>query len=392
MAKSNRKRRGRGEGGIYQRTDGLWVASVTLGKTAKGKQRRVVVYGRTKAQAHQKLQELIARGKPQKPTDMTLGAYLEQWHDLLRGKVGESTHHRYVYSVRKLVRYAGTWRLVDLTALDVERLYAQLAAAGESDHEQQRCGKTLRKALAYAVRPLGLIPHSPAREVPLPRVARRRMRVWDRAQVRTFWEHASKDRLYALYVLAVTGGFREGELFALDWPDVDFSAGAVVVQRTLIDRGHKLKAPKTAASMGTVLLPPEAIAVLRDHRERMSGEGWDVVAGPVFCGRRKGLRLWRANVFTHSWQRILERSGLPRIRFHDLRHTCATFLLTEGVHPRVVQEMLRHADVGTTMRTYSHVMPVHHQEAARKMSGLFEVPGKPQSEGQTPATPEKSAE
>src|SRR5262249_42866932 len=163
----------------------------------------------------------------------------------------------------------------------------------------KKVGKCLRQALRQAVN-LGLIPSNPALQVPLPRTPKPEMKVYDLVQVARFLEEAKKDRLYALYVLAIDSGLRQGGLFALAWPDFDFEAGSVFVQRSLENLGDKLriKELKTAASRRRVELSAFTLAVLHEHRKRMLAEGH--MAGPAFCDTAGGY-LRRSNFHRDSF-------------------------------------------------------------------------------------------
>lgn len=187
----------------------------------------------------------------------------------------------------------------------------------------------------------------------------------------------SEDRLYALYVLAVTCGLRFGELLELCWKDVDFEARTLTVNRQLqrVNGTLQFQTLKTPRSRRTIALPELAVAALKAHRARQMeerlkmGELWQDL-DLVFCSEI-GTPLNESNVRNRSFYPLLEKAGLPRIRFHDLRHTCATLLLAQGVHPKFVQEQLGHARIGVTLDTYTHVMPGMMKEVAEKMDDVF---------------------
>jgi integrase len=170
-------------------------------------------------------------------------------------------------------------------------------------------------------------------------------------QTRVILEAARGNRLEALYVLAIYTGMRQGELLALRWEDVDLEAGVLRVRGT-----------KTARSRRTVKLSQTALEALTGHLTRQLGEEIDRASdswrenGLVFA-TEIGTPLNRHNLTQRSFWPLLERAGLPRIRFHDLRHTCATLLLSKGVHAKFVQELLGHATIAITLDTYSHVLP-----------------------------------
>ena len=189
-----------------------------------------------------------------------------------------------------------------------------------------------------------------AEAVDPPRVPKKEITPLSPVQARVFLEAARADRLEALYVLAVHTGMRQGELFNLRWDDVDLERGVL-----------RVKGTKTARSRRTVKLSETAIEALTGHLTRQLEEIDRVGSlwrenGLVFA-TGIGTPLNRHNVTQRSFKPLLERAGLPQIRFHDLRHTCATILLSRGVHAKFVQELLGHATIAITLDTYSHVLP-----------------------------------
>ena len=186
-------------------------------------------------------------------------------------------------------------------------------------------------------------------------------------------EAARDDHLEALWVLAVHTGMRQGELLALKWTDVDLEAGKVSVRRTLTREGghYTLGEPKTKKSRRTVKLTGAATEALRGHLSRQMkemGRLGDLYLdqGLVFT-TGSGAPLNPSNIRNRNLRRLISKAGLPTIRFHDLRHTCATLLLSKNVHPKIVQEMLGHATVAITLDTYSHVLPGMGDHAATAM-------------------------
>jgi integrase len=192
------------------------------------------------------------------------------------------------------------------------------------------------------------------------------------------------DRFEALYSLAVHCGLRQGELLALKWQDVDLGAGTLQVRRTLAitKDGPTFNPPKTAKGSHLIGLTAAAVAALEDHLRRQIaevealGDAYED-RGLVFPGK-KGQPLSPWSLTGGPYPLLLERTGLPRsTRFHDLRHTCATLLLCEGVHPKLVQELLGHATVATTLDTYSHVLPSLGDRATRAMENVLSGPADP---------------
>jgi integrase len=369
-----RKRRGRSEGSIFQRADGQWVGSVSLGYDGNGKRKRRTVYGATKAEVQEKVRKLqtdAAAGQLADAGNLTVAQYLARWlENTHRPKVQPTTYSGNEPKVRlQLIPHLGQVKLAKMTALHVEQLYVAMERAGDSPQQRHKCGKILRTALRHAVA-VGLIPANPALKVPLPKSPKTEMHALDAEQAARFLKAAETDRLYALYVLALDSGMRQGELFALQWADFDFAAGSVQVQRSLEEvRGHlRLKEVKTAQARRRIHLSRFAQDALHEHRKRMLAEGH--AGGPVFCDTEGGW-LRKSNLVRYWFHPALARAGLPRIRFHDLRHTCATLLLLADVNVKVVSERLGHSTIQMTLDTYSHVLPTMQQKAAEKLDGIF---------------------
>jgi integrase len=197
------------------------------------------------------------------------------------------------------------------------------------------------------------------------------MHVWDEEQVRIFLAEARRSSAYyALYVAALITGMRQGELMGLRWKDVDLVIGTASIQQTLYRLGKTVvtKEPKSARSRRTVALPSVLVNTLRevqakqDAYRRDFGQAYEDY-GLVFC-QPNGRPLHAHNVTQRDFKRVAKTAGVPRIRFHDLRHCHATLLLQQGVHPKVVQERLGHSTISMTLDTYSHVIPGMQERAA----------------------------
>jgi integrase len=198
-------------------------------------------------------------------------------------------------------------------------------------------------------------------------------------EARTFLTAAKGHRLEALYAVALTLGLRQGEALGLRWQDVDLELGYIRVARQLqrFDGVFELVEPKTARSRRTIAMPPTITKVLAEHRERQACER--KAAGPRW--KEWGLVFTRPDghpldgtVVTHQFHDFLDRAGLPQRRFHDLRHSCATLLLAQGVSPRVVMDILGHSQIALTMNTYTHVVPDLRRDAAVRMESLLAEP------------------
>jgi integrase len=259
--------------------------------------------------------------------------------------------------------------LTKMTAYDVEDFYARLKQRGIPPASRRQAALVLTNALRHAVK-LNLIPSPPTAGVAKPKLVQREMRVLSDEGAKVFLAAARRSQHYALFVLAVATGMRRGELLGLQWPDVDFQGATVTVRRTLIMIGPEfiLKEPKTKASRRTIALPPFAMDALHEHPKKMVARGFaDRV---VFCNCRGGF-VRGHNLLQCSFQPILARAGLPSMRFHDLRHTHATTLLSKGHPVKAVSQRLGHSDIGITLRVYAHVLPEDDSKLAGALQAMY---------------------
>jgi len=183
-------------------------------------------------------------------------------------------------------------------------------------------------------------------------------------------------RLGALFTVALALGLRQGEALGLRWDAVDFQTGVLTVRAALqrVGKQWQLVEPKSERSRRTIALPRVAVVALRAHRVRqkrerlLAGGDWKE-AGFVFT-TQIGTPLDPINL-TKTFKRLLRVAGLPSIRFHDLRHTAATFLLAQGVDARTIMETLGHSQISLTLNTYSHVLPSLQRDAALRMNKIL---------------------
>jgi integrase len=368
-------KRGNGEGGISRRKDGLYMARYTV-KTAAGTKRKAL-YGKTRQEVAEKLTRAMAGqddGLFFDADNLKVGQYLERWlMDSVLDTVRPTTYERYEQIVRIHIRPAlGGVKLKNLTPVHVRGLYREKLQAGLSPRTVQYIHVTLHKALKQAVQDV-LIPRNATEAVKAPQVRRQEIRPLSAEQVKVFLETACGDRLEALFVLAIHTGLRQGELLGLKWEDVDLESGTLRVRRTLATTkgGPMLTVPKTKGSRRSVKVTQGALDALRSHLKRQLQEIDRARSlwrenGLVFASET-GEPVNRHHLTSRRFKALLTRAQLPEIRFHDLRHTCATLLLTKNVNPKIVSEMLGHASIAITLDTYSHVLPNMRDQAAQAM-------------------------
>jgi integrase len=369
------RKRGNDEGTVYQRQDGRWVAAV---RDVNG--RRVYRYARTRAEAAAKLTlalKATADGIALPSEQQTVAEFLTAWlEESARRTLRPSTFRSYRQIVRDhILPEIGNVRLARLSPQQVQRLINHRLESGLSPQSVLYVRGVLRRALNEALR-WGLVARNVAALVQPPRVRRYEITPLDAEQAQRLLTAIRGDRLEALFSVALAVGLRQGEALGLRWDDVDLDTGVLRVRHALqaVDGQLVLVDPKTSRSRRSIQLPSLAVDALREHRIRQSaerarvGEAWSD-QGFVFTSQM-GRPLHGATV-THRFQQLLATAGLPRQRFHDLRHGCATLLLAQGVSPRVVMDVLGHSAITLTLNTYSHVVPALQTEAARRMDAAL---------------------
>jgi len=366
-------------GSVIKRGNSYSVV-LDLGRGQDGKRIRKWHSGyRTKKDAERARVELLAalgQGAYVEPAKLAVATFLrEQWLPGLRSQVRPGTwaeHHSKVEV--HLASALGGVPLQRLTPGHLNTLYADLLERGLSARTVLHVHATIRRALADATR-WGLVPRNVALLASPPRPGRPELQVWTAAELRAFLAAVESDRLYALWLLAASTGMRRGELLGLQWPDVDLGRSRVAVRRSLVTVGHQVivSEPKTAKGRRSVALDPATVAGLKAWRKHQTAErlAWGPAwtdSGLVFT-REDGRPLHPREV-TRAFTRHVLAADLPIIRLHDLRHTHATLALAAGVHPKVVQERLGHANIAITLDTYSHAVPALEEEAARTVAAL----------------------
>ena len=362
-------RRSRGEGSIFKRADGRWTAFLT----GFNGQRRYV-YGKTRAEAARKLVELTQQrdsGLPMPAGHQTVASFLAEWLQGQRSQLRPKSWRRHEEHIRiHIAPVVGNVGLRRLTPQHLSHLYANRLASGLSPLSVHHIHATMHRALVHAVR-WGLVARNVADLVDPPRVQHREMLVLSPEQVRRLLEAAKGGPLEAVIAVAVSTGLRRGELLALRWRDVDLDVGVLRVVGTLqrdYSRKLAITEPKTVRSRRQVELSAVAVNALRAHRAAQTqarlllGEDWE--DGDLVFPNPVGRPQDGSHLLLGQFVPLLQRAGLPRIRLHDLRHTAATLLLGQGIHPKIVSEMLGHTTVGITLDLYSHVTPTMHRAAA----------------------------
>jgi integrase len=374
------KRRTRRRGAVVER-NGLFHGVASYVDPATGKRKRWWGPGRPGVrEAERDLTEFhrqLDTDAVVRPAKEKVGHYLTQWIDG-RHKLREPTRDSYRrLLVAHVIPRLGSLRLSAITADHLNRLYGDLLREGRKDGKGGLSSRTVRyihvvlhKAFEDAVK-YGKLSRNPAQIAEPPPITRPEMRTWRPEEVSTFLTHVADDRLYPAWLLAVGLGMRKGEILGLRWYDVDLEAATLAVRHALTAVRYELVfgEPKTSRSRRSLPLTAAMVAALRAHRSRQSEErlawglAWANPRGLVFT-RENGDPV-HPDAFQDIFERHMRKAGVPRIRFHDTRHTFATLALQAGIHPKVVSEILGHATIAITLDTYSHVIPAMQKDVER---------------------------
>jgi integrase len=373
------RRAASGESSIYQDEDGRWHGFVSMGKKENGRRDRRHVSGAKRADVVAKVRAIEAK-RDAGMVDAagrapTVGEWLDHWLDNIAArKVRARTLESYRSTVRLHLRPGiGHHRLDRLQPEHLERLYAVLADKGLSPASILRAHRVLSRALRVASQ-RGKVARNVATLVDPPAVRRPQTALPLSAQeARQVMAAAQTRRNAARWTVALASGLRQSEALALRWSDVDLGKGTLSVRRGLhrvSGRGLVYEEPKADRSRRTLALPAPLVEALRAHRAAQREER--IAAGPLWedhdlvFAQPNGRPIERKSDW-RAWKTLLREAGVREIRLHDGRHTAATLLLAEGVHPRVVMEVLGHAQMRTTTDTYSHVLPALGRDAADRM-------------------------
>ncbi len=394
-------RRGKNEGSVFQRADGVWTGSINLGMVG-GRRKRKVVYGKTRAEVARKLrseQSELEFGLPVGDGQMTVEQLCNRWlDDDVEGKVAPNTEISYRTIVsRHIVPTVGHVRIMKLTPQDVAEMLRVKAAeatttrSGNVRHLSPRTLQVIRgvlvQALKYGERQ-GLVRRNVAALTKAPKKEQRRGRSLDADQARQLMAAMKDDPLGPAYALCLSAGLRRGEVLGLTWHNMDLTTLELTVDKAIkrepVREGSRIKRDregrvvrrathgtlKTAQSARVVALAPGAAAMLREHKRRkvaarLASDGWTdmdlvfttAIGEPV-----------NPDYFSKHFKELAARAGLGDWHLHELRHSAASLLLAAGIQLKTVSDQLGHANIATTADIYSHLLKERRTHVAEAMN------------------------
>ena len=378
------KKRANGEGNIRKRKDGRWEGRYTAGHDpVTGKQIFKNVLGKTQAEVKEKLAKaLVEAGQVDftKVGQYTVGTWMDTWFEnVAKIKVRPSSHQTYKgYIDNHIKPNIGNIPLEKLTTMDLQKFYRKLLTKGRVERIESKeqpkglSAKTVRNInqvissavdLAVAQK---IILNNPTDSCELPKVEHKEMQTVPAEQLSAFLEEAKRSGVYEMYYIELATGLRRGELLGLKWSDIDWKNGIIKVRRQVARvNGEIVEAPlKTKNSYRAVSISPQAIEVLREQKRKTNDTH-------VFPSPNGGPI--SPDSVNNMLKRVLDRAGIPKVRFHYLRHTFATIALQNGVDIKTVSGMLGHFSAGFTLDTYAHVTTSAQKEAAQTMGNILSM-------------------
>lgn len=367
------RKRKNGEGTVRLRKDGRWEGRVVIGYDDKGLPKTKNVLAKTKSECVEKLKTLKDALAPPAPprikADMPFGDWMEHWYEThSRPAARPGTRRIYEGYLRLYINPGlGHIPLNRLTAKDMQQFFVWLKTEGRADQSDGKTGLTdsqLRNIHSLCWRALekavsgNLIPQNPASGCKLPSARKGEMNLLSRESMQKLLIQAKEEKYYELFLLEFATGLRLGELTALQWEDLNLTTGELRISKQAVVIGSELviTEPKTKAAVRTLLLPPKVLEVFREYRKRN-------VSRWLFPSPKKENSPLLPSVVRQRLHRLLDHAGCERVRFHDLRHTCASLLLANGVPMEQVKEWLGHSEISTTVDIYGHL-----QYATKKQS------------------------
>jgi len=367
--------------GHIRKRGSKWAFVVDIGKdpvTGKRKQKWFSGY-RTKREAEKAMAEKIAeitRGDYVEPARIPLRDLMIEWLELnIKHRTSIKTYDLYRYLTNNfIIPHLGEIPLDKLSPIQIQKFYNKLLDMDKMHGEGKistttvrKVHKVLRAALDWGIK-MKMLHSNVAKRVDPPKEKRTSVNVWTQEEASAFLEVSKGHRFYPLFYVALSTGMRIGELLGLKWEDIDWDREVIRVKRTLgkTSAGYILKEqPKTSSGRRSIYITTNTINVLKKHRRTQREELFRLgITSPEFVFLNTKGKFIDLSTVHKEFRKLITKAGVPKIRFHDLRHTHATFLLQEGVHPKIVSERLGHKNVSITLDIYSHVLPSMQKKAA----------------------------
>jgi len=366
-------KKGNNEGSIYKRSNGTWRAQISL----EGK--RLSYTAKTRQECHdwlRKTLDLIDGGMTFRKSEYTLGEFLLEWIQAKKNSLRPKPARQYESIIKNdLLPAFGNAKLNQLNLERINRYYAKLTAERRGTRTIRLIHSVLHSALEHALR-IGLISKNPSSGAILPRKQNREMKIFNEEQVSVFLIAAESSRFKLIYRIALATGMRQSEILGLKWEDVDWIKSAITVQRQaqfVNGSGIVFLDPKTLSGFRKITLGKNLLEELRNYRvtqEKLKtkrGKRWQ--ENNLIFATGNGTPINSRNI-ERDYYRILASTDLPKIRFHDLRHTAASLMINHGIPIVIVSKILGHSKPSVTLNIYAHCITEYQHEAAKVMDEI----------------------
>jgi integrase len=373
--------------GYFRKRGKTWSFTLDIGKDAQGKRKQKTKGGfKTKKAAEEACAELIAqlnKGEYVEPSKSTLGEYLQEWIDSsAKQTMRDTTLDTHQIVIDKHINpELGQIKLSEVTPVRIQKFHSKKLEEGFSGDYVRYMHSILHKSLTQAVR-WQILSKNPVELVNPPKPSGKEKPTWTIEEANRFLTCVEDQHYYLPYLLAIHTGMRQGEILGLLWKDCDLDQGLIRIQQTLgrTRKGLMFQEPKTKGSKRVITLTSQVLSALKKHKAKQNqqklllGNGYqdqDLVNCTL-----EGNPIHPRNLI-RNFHRMMEKAGVPKIRFHDLRHTHASIMLQLGEHPKIVSERLGHSRTSITLDIYSHVTPNLQVDAAKKFGDAMSGKSRP---------------
>ena len=377
------KKRANGEGSIRKRSDGRWEGRYTVGYDENGKVKMKNVLGKTQAEVKEKLKIKLEESKVldvSKSESYTVAEWAALWFEVYaKPNIRERTADYYNrYITKHIVPCLGDIKLNKLTGRQIQKMYNDLLDHGRERVSQKEKNPGLSGTYVHGVHVMlhnclnravkeRLLVRNPADDVIVPKIDKKEMKIVSPEQVKAYLKAASARGILPLFYLELTSGLRKGEIAALLWSDLDAENCTLSVTKQLVssrDGELKITQPKTATSVRLISLPQETVELLKEEHAKHPLNIY------MFPSPRTG-GMYHPDSIVKLHEKILNDAGIEHLRFHDLRHSFATYALQSGADVKTLSCMLGHYSAGFTLNTYCHATRDMQADAARKIGGFM---------------------
>ncbi|UOY93157.1 site-specific integrase [Ectobacillus sp. JY-23] len=312
-------------------------------------------------------------------TKMTYATYLEEWFQERKSRLQQSTFEIHSIFYRNVIKpKLGHLKLQQIAPIQIQKFVNDLVNdTSYSEHTIHLIFRIVSASLKKA-KVLKLIKENPSTGITLPKIRQQEIHVWSLEQVNFFISEAKKikrlTRCHIGFLISIFTGMRQGEVLGLRWKDIDFDTQTIFVRQTLTQNAKVKAGAKNQASLRSIHIPNKLIDELRTYRKQLLQEklllGQSYYDNDLVICTRDGKPMIPRN-FRKEFYKVVEKVGLPKIRFHDLRHTHATILIQQNVNVKLISERLGHSDIQTTLNTYSHVLPDMQKSVSDKLDKII---------------------